>query len=227
MNALECIGAASTAHMIRQQVLVGPHALAGDLIVPAGVHALVLFAHGSGSSRHSPRNRFVAEALNGRRLGTLLFDLLSDNEGHDGANVFDIGLLARRLLQAMAWVRSRPDLNGLTLGLFGGSTGAAAALVAAAERPHDVSAVVSRGGRPDLAEAALAQVRAPTLLIVGALDAEVLAVNQQALQQLSCEKRLEVVPGATHLFEEAGTLERVADSAGEWLATHLGAPSRR
>jgi len=209
--------------MIHQQVLVGPHSLAGDLIVPAGAHALVLFAHGSGSSRHSPRNRFVAEVLHGRRLGTLLFDLLSDEEGHDGANVFDIGLLGQRLLQAMAWVRNRPDLKGLRLGLFGASTGAAAALLAAAERPYDVWAVVSRGGRPDLAGPALEQVRAPTLLIVGALDVEVLALNRQAMQQLSCEKRLEVVPRATHLFEEAGALERVAVSAGEWLATHLGA----
>jgi pimeloyl-ACP methyl ester carboxylesterase len=213
--------------MIHQQVLVGPHALAGDLDVPAGAPGLVLFAHGSGSSRHSPRNRFVAEALHGRRLGTLLFDLLSEDEGHDRTNVFDIGLLAQRLLQAMAWVRERTDLSALTLGLFGASTGAAAALVAAAERPHDVTAVVSRGGRPDLAGPALLQVRAPTLLIVGALDVEVLALNRRALQQLGCEKRLEVVPRATHLFEEAGALERVADTAGEWLSAHLTAAGAR
>jgi putative phosphoribosyl transferase len=136
--------------------------------------------------------------------------------------VFDIALLGQRLLQAMAWVRQRPDVNKLRLGLFGASTGAAAALVAAAERPLDVSAVVSRGGRPDLAGRALAQVRAPTLLLVGTLDTEVLALNREALQQLSCEKRLEVIPRATHLFEEAGTLERVAHSAGDWLARHLG-----
>ena len=213
--------------MIHQQVLVGPHALAGDLDLPAGARALVLFAHGSGSSRHSPRNRFVAEVLRGRRLGTLLFDLLSEDEGHDGANVFDIRLLAQRLLQAMAWVRERTDLSGLTLGLFGASTGAAAALVAAAERPRDVAAVVSRGGRPDLAGPALLQVRAPTLLIVGALDVEVLALNRRALQQLGCEKRLDVVPRATHLFEEAGALERVSDTASEWLSAHLTAAGAR
>jgi len=208
--------------MIEQQVLVGPHALGGELIVPRGARGLVLFAHGSGSSRHSPRNRFVAEVLHARRLGTLLFDLLSEAESRDGANVFDIGLLAQRLLQAMAWVRERSDLNGLKLGLFGASTGAAAALVAAAERPQDVSAVVSRGGRPDLAGPALTQVRAPTLLLVGSLDTEVLALNRDALRQLTCEKRLEVIPRATHLFEEAGTLERVSHSASDWLARHLG-----
>ena len=213
--------------MIHQPVLVGPHALAGDLNVPAGAPALVLFAHGSGSSRRSPRNRFVAEELRGRRLGTLLFDLLSEDEGLDRANVFDIGLLAQRLLQAMAWVRERTDLTGLTLGLFGASTGGAAALAAAAERPHDVAAVVLRGGRPDLAGLALSQVRAPTLLIVGALDVEVLALNRRALQQLGCEKRLEVVPRATHLFEEAGALERVADTAGEWFSAHLTAAGAR
>ncbi len=195
--------------------------------MPAGAPGLVLFAHGSGSSRHSPRNRFVAEALRGRRLGTLLFDLLSEDEGRDRANVFDIGLLAQLLLQAMAWVRERTDLSALTLGLFGASTGAAAALVAAAERPHDAGAVVSRGDRPDLAGPALSQVRAPTLLIVGALDVEVLALNRRALQQLGCEKRLEVVPRATHLFEEAGALERVADTAGEWLSAHLTAAGAR
>lgn len=208
---------------IRQQVLVGPHALPGDLTVPADAQALVLFAHGSGSSRRSPRNRFVAETLQGRRLGTLLFDLLSDEEGQDRAKVFDIQLLADRLQQAMAWTRERPDLKGLPMQLFGASTGAAAALVAAGARAHEVSAVVSRGGRPDLAGAALAQVRAPTLLIVGALDEDVLALNRQALQGLTCEKRVAVVPRATHLFEEAGALERVADLAGDWLATHLRA----
>ena len=208
--------------MIQEQVLVGPHALMGDLHVPAGAQGLVVFAHGSGSSRHSPRNQFVANLLHGRHLGTLLFDLLSDDEGRDGANVFDIALLSQRLLQAMAWVRARTDLKRLRLGLFGASTGAAAALVAAAERPHDVAAIVSRGGRPDLAGPALAQVRAPTLLLVGALDTEVLALNRQALRELTCEARLELVPRATHLFEEAGALERVAHSAGQWLARYLG-----
>ncbi|HEX6018382.1 MAG TPA: alpha/beta hydrolase [Burkholderiaceae bacterium] len=196
-------------------------------MVPRAAHGLVLFAHGSGSGRHNPRNRFVADVLQARRLGTLLFDLLSEAEGRDRANVFDIGLLANRLLQAMSWLRERRDLNGLRLGLFGASTGAAAALVAAAERPQEVSAVVSRGGRPDLAGPALTQVRAPTLLLVGALDAEVLALNREAARQLTCEKRLEVVPRATHLFEEAGALRRVADSAGEWLLQHLSTAAAR
>ncbi|HEU5295698.1 MAG TPA: dienelactone hydrolase family protein [Burkholderiaceae bacterium] len=213
--------------MIQQQVLIGPHALAGELALPAGGRGLVLFAHGSGSSRLRPRNRFVADLLHVQRLGTLLFDLLTDTEGRDVANVFDIALLAQRLLQAMAWVRERPDLRGLRAGLFGASTGAAAALVAAAERPHDVSAIVSRSGRPDLAGPALAKVGAPTLLLVGALDAEVLAHNRDALRQLTCEKRLEVIPRATHLFEEAGTLERAAHSACDWLASHLGAHGAR
>lgn len=207
--------------MIHEQVVVGTSALAGELIVPDGARGLVIFAHGSGSSRHSPRNRFVAESLHRRRLGTLLFDLLSEDEAGDRANVFDIGLLAKRLLQAMEWSRGTPELAGLRIGLFGASTGAAAALVAAADRPQDVSAVVSRGGRPDLAGAALAQVRAPTLLIVGGSDPEVLALNRGALRLLTCEKRLDVVPRATHLFEEAGTLGVVADSASEWFATHL------
>ncbi|MFO1221612.1 MAG: dienelactone hydrolase family protein [Burkholderiaceae bacterium] len=211
--------------LIHQQVLVGPHALAGDLVVPKAAHGLVVFAHGSG--RLGPRDRSVAEMLQARRLGTLLFDLLSETEGRDRANVFDIGLLANRLLQAMSWLRERRDLNGLRVGLFGASTGAAAALVAAAERPHEVSAIVSRGGRPDLAGPALAQVRAPTLLLVGALDAEVLALNREAARQLTCEKRLEVVPRATHLFAEAGALKRVANSAGDWLLQHLSANGAR
>ena len=221
-SVCELNGAAMVkGRMIHQQVLVGPHALSGELILPAQAIGVVLFAHGSGSSRLSPRNRYVAESLHGRRLGTLLFDLLSEAEGHDGANVFDIGLLSQRLLQAMAWVRERAELRALRLGLFGASTGAAAALVAAAERPQNVAAVVSRGGRPDLAGAALPQVRAPTLLLVGGFDAEVLALNREALRELTCEKRLEVVPRATHLFEEAGALQRVAHSAGDWFVAHL------
>lgn len=208
--------------MIQQQVLIGPHALAGDLVVPPAPCGLVVFAHGSGSSRNSARNRTVAEALHTRRLGTLLFDLLTENEAHDAANVFDIGLLARRLLQAMVWAREQPRLSGLRLGLFGASTGAAAALVAAAERPQEVSAVVSRGGRPDLAgDAVLQQVKAPTLLLVGALDSQVLALNRAAQRLLRCPNRLEVVPRATHLFEEAGALQQVAFLAGEWFGQHL------
>jgi len=213
--------------MIHQQVLVGPHALAGDLVVPKAAHGLVVFAQCSGLSRHGQRNRFVAEVLQTRRLGTLLFDLLSEPESHDRANALDVGLLCNRLLQAMSWLRERRDLNGLRLGLLGSDAGAAAALLAAVERPHEVAAVVSRGGRPDLAGPALAQVRAPTLLLVGALDAEVLALNRAAARQLTCEKRLEVVPRATHLFEEAGALRRVVDSASEWLLHHLSTAGAR
>jgi len=209
---------------IDEQVLIGPHALGGELQVPAGAHGLVVFVHGSGSSRHSPRNRMVAEVLQSRGFGTLLFDLLTEDEGHDAANVFDIGLLAKRLLQVMRWTRERDDLQGLRVGLFGASTGAAAALVAASERPLEVSAVVSRGGRPDLAGAAvLARVQAPTLLLVGALDTDVLALNHDALRALHCTKRLDVIQRATHLFEEAGALQRVADAAADWFDRHLAA----
>jgi putative phosphoribosyl transferase len=207
--------------MIQDNVVIGPHRLAGELIVPERACGLVVFAHGSGSSRLSPRNRFVAESLHRWRLGTLLFDLLTPGEADDRVNVFDIPLLAGRLLQAVQWCRARDDLLAFSIGLFGASTGAAAALVAAAERPQSVSAVVSRGGRPDLAGAALGQVRAPTLLIVGAADTEVLALNRDAYRQLVCEKRLEVVPRATHLFEEAGTLESAAHLAREWFAAYL------
>jgi putative phosphoribosyl transferase len=204
------------------QIPVGKAYLDGELAIPPGAQGIVLFAHGSGSSRHSPRNRYVAEVLQRRDLATLLFDLLTEDEAHDATNVFDIGLLTRRLLQAIAWAREDARLSSLRLGLFGASTGAAAALVAAVERPDEVSAVVSRGGRPDLAgSAALEQVQAPTLLLVGALDTEVLALNRDALRLLRCPNRLEVVPRATHLFEEAGTLQQVALSAGEWFGQHL------
>lgn len=207
---------------IDEQVLIGPHALGGELQVSAGANGLVVFVHGSGSSRHSPRNRLVAQVLQSRGFGTLLFDLLTEDEGRDAANVFDIGLLAKRLLQVMRWTRERDDLQGLRLGLFGASTGAAAALVAASERPLEVSAVVSRGGRPDLAGAAvLARVQAPTLLLVGSLDTEVLALNHDALRGLHCTKRLDVIQRATHLFEEAGALQRVADAAADWFDRHL------
>jgi pimeloyl-ACP methyl ester carboxylesterase len=199
--------------------------LPGDLVVPEGAIGLVLFAHGSGSSRHSPRNRLVAETLNSVQIGTLLMDLLTpEEETFDRATGelrFNIRLLADRLIAAIDWLRSGPAAT-LRLGLFGASTGAAAALVAAAERPEDVSAVVSRGGRPDLAAAALTRVRAPTLLIVGSLDPVVLELNQDVLDALASEKRLVVVPGATHLFEEAGALEEVARLAAEWFTRHLG-----
>lgn len=207
--------------MLHEPVEVGPGRLPGELIVPDGAAGLVLFAHGSGSSRHSPRNRFVAESLHARELGTLLFDLLSEDEGRDRANVFQIELLGQRLLEALAWVRAHPAAGTLPIGLFGASTGAAGALLAAAQRPGDVQAVVSRGGRPDLAAGALPRVRAPTLLLVGGADIDVLRLNEQAFALLECERRLELVPGATHLFEEPGTLERAAALAGDWLLSHL------
>lgn len=199
----------------------GP-ALPADLVVPEHARGLVLFAHGSGSSRRSVRNRWVARSLQQHGLATLLFDLLTEAQAQDRRKVFDIALLGQRVTEAMQWVEQRPDLAHLKLGLFGASTGAAAALVAAAQNPQRTSAVVSRGGRPDLALGVLAQVQAPTLLIVGGLDTEVLTLNRQALRALSGEKRLEVVPGATHLFEEPGALESVAVLAADWFTRHLG-----
>ena len=195
--------------------------LPGRLSLPESAIGLVLFAHGSGSSRFSPRNTFVASVLHEAWIGTLLFDLLTEQEATDRANVFDVRLLADRLLAAVRFVTEHEPTRHLPLGLFGASTGAAASLVAAAEEP-DVAAVVSRGGRPDLAGAALGRVHAPTLLIVGGDDTEVLRLNQHALAALHCEKRLSIVPGATHLFEEPGTLEEAARLAAEWCARHLG-----
>ncbi|EPH44306.1 alpha/beta family hydrolase [Streptomyces aurantiacus] len=194
--------------------------LAGDLTVPEGAPAVVMFAHGSGSSRHSPRNRSVASALREAGLGTLLFDLLTPAEEADRANVFDVDTLAARLLGATRWVRERVSVP---IGYFGASTGAAAALRAAAEDGADgsVGAVVSRGGRPDLAAPRLGDVRAPTLLIVGGQDTTVLDLNRAAQAELRCENRLEIVPGATHLFEEPGALDRVAELAREWFTRHL------
>ena len=204
-----------------ERVPVGAMALPGDLAVPAGAAALVLFAHGSGSSRRSSRNRAVAAALHRHRLATLLSDLLTESEAADRDKVFDIALLGERVVQALDTVAHRPGVAGLRIGLFGASTGAAAALVAAASRPGKVGAVVSRGGRPDLADQALSLVSAPTLLIVGGADTQVLELNRQALRRLTCNKRLEVVPGATHLFEEPGALGSVAELAAAWFATHL------
>ena len=201
---------------------IGPNRLPGSLQFPAGpVCGLVIFAHGSGSGRRSPRNRFVADELNGRGLATLLFDLLTDDEALDRRNVFDIALLARRLGEAIEWQQTVTEIAGLPTGLFGASTGAAAALVAAATREVRVGAVVSRGGRPDLAGAALPLVRAPTLMIVGGADYEVLELNREAAAQLTCEHALRVGPGATHLFEEPGTLEAAATHAADWFALHL------
>jgi putative phosphoribosyl transferase len=208
-----------------EPVRVGPLALPGDLQLPPRATSLVLFAHGSGSSRSSERNRWVAGVLQQHRLATLLFDLLSEAEAAERRNVFDIELLTQRVVQAIDWADRQAALSGLCLGLFGASTGAAAALRAAALRPGRVHAVVSRGGRPDLAAACLPRVGAPTLLIVGGADPEVLELNRQALRLLQCNKRLEVVPGATHLFEEPGALGSVAELAAGWFDTHL-APAR-
>jgi dienelactone hydrolase len=184
--------------------------------------ALVAFAHGSGSSRLSPRNREVADALTGQGIATLLFDLLTPAEEANRANVFDIPLLADRLVDAVRWLEAQPSLAKLPLGLFGASTGAAAALVAAAKLPHRVGAVVSRGGRPDLAGAALEAVRAPTLLIVGGVDFGVIELNEQALARLQGEKALEIVPGASHLFPEPGAMEAVIGHAARWFERYLG-----
>lgn len=201
--------------------------LRGSLVVPPGAVGLVLFAHGSGSGRYSPRNRAVAATLQAAGLATLLLDLLSEREEavdrYTAHLRFDIGLLARRLVTATDWVAREPGVRDLELGYFGSSTGAAAALVAAAQRPERIGAVVSRGGRPDLAGEALGRVAAPTLLIVGGEDVPVLGLNRRAMAAMSCPVRLEVVPGATHLFEEPGTLERVADLASAWFRRHLEA----
>ncbi|MEU2309002.1 phosphoribosyltransferase family protein [Streptomyces misionensis] len=200
-------------------VPAGAVRLAGRLTVPDDATGVVAFAHGSGSSRHSPRNRYVAEGLHRAGLGTLLFDLLTDAEEGDRDNVFDIPLLAGRLLAATHWLRAEPAVRGLAVGYFGASTGAAAALWAAAEgRP---AAVVSRGGRPDLAGPRLPEVTAPTLLIVGGADPLVLDLNRDAQTRLRCENRLATVPGATHLFEEPGTLDRVTELARDWFADHM------
>jgi putative phosphoribosyl transferase len=202
-------------------IQAGPVRLSGRLTVPDGSPGTVIFAHGSGSSRHSPRNRFVATVLNQAGLGTLLFDLLTPAEEVDRANVFDIELLARRLVDVTDWLRRGPDGAHKRIGYFGASTGAAAALWAAADPGADVAAVVSRGGRPDLAAPRLGAVRAPTLLIVGGDDQAVLALNRRAQAELRCENRLSVIPGATHLFEEPGTLVAAARLARDWFSQHL------
>jgi len=200
--------------------------LEGNLGVPQGAVGMVLFAHGSGSSRHSTRNRAVAAAFRQAGLGTLLFDLLSAEEEDMDARTrllrFDIALLATRLMAVLDWLGNRAETRGMPMGLFGASTGAAAALVAAARRPAVVRAVVSRGGRPDLAGAALASVQAATLLIVGERDEEVLELNRLAKEALRCESELEIVPGASHLFEEPGALEKVAQLARDWFLQKLG-----
>ena len=193
----------------------------GRLTVPQEPRGIVVFAHGSGSSRHSPRNRFVAEVLQSAGLATLLFDLLTPEEEANRANVFDIGLLADRLVEVTLWLRSARDAAGLPVGYFGASTGAGAALRAAADPRVDIFAVVSRGGRPDLAGNFLPRVQAPTLLIVGSRDQTVLDLNRQAAAAMTAPCQIAVVPGATHLFEEPGTLEQVAVLAREWFTNHL------
>ena len=201
-------------------ILLSDAALAADLAVPDEPHGAVIFVHGSGSSRRSSRNRAVAKALQRRGLATLLFDLLSVQEDQEYENRFDIPLLTRRLTAVTQWFGRQESVAGLPVGYFGASTGAAAALNAAAELGERIAAVVSRGGRPDLAMENLPAVRAPTLLIVGGDDVEVLGLNRKALAALACEKELAIVPGATHLFEEPGALEEVARLAGGWFSSH-------
>lgn len=203
-----------------QDAAGGPITLPGRLCLPTPPTGLVLFAHGSGSSRHSPRNTFVASVLHESWIGTLLFDLLTEQEATDRVNVFDVALLADRLTAALRFVAGMEATRHLPLGLFGASTGAAAALVAAGAEPR-VKAVVSRGGRPDLAGRRLRTVHCPTLLVVGEQDTDVLRLNEQALALLDCDKRLAIVPDATHLFEEPGTLAEAARLAAEWFAKHL------
>ena len=219
----------TTSHLSDPDVRipVGGAYLHGDLHLFPGTPSLVLFAHGSGSSRHSPRNKSVAQVIRDHGCGTLLFDLLtSDEEIEDSVTAalrFDIGLLAQRLVAATHWIRNHGEAGGLKIGYFGSSTGGAAALVAAAELGQEIGAVVSRGGRPDLAGPAIPCVKSPTLLIVGEYDEEVLRLNANAFGKLECEKDLKIVPGATHLFEEQGTLRIAAQLAAEWFQKHLGA----
>lgn len=210
------------------RIPAGSAHLEGELNIPPGAPGMVLFVHGSGSSRHSPRNQFVARIIRDAGIGTLLFDLLTSvEEIEDNATAalrFDIGLLADRLVAATRWAKSQPDLRPLEIGYFGSSTGGAAALVAAAQLGKDINAIVSRGGRPDLAGAALSRVQSSTLLIVGQYDEVVLGLNEKAFARLECEKALKIVPRATHLFEEQGALEQVAQLAADWFRHHLNGP---
>lgn len=212
--------------MTEVQIPAGRALLSGNLTIPDDAIALVLFAHGSGSSRHSPRNQFVARTLNRAGLGTLLFDLLTPEEEaldiYTREHRFNIGLLAERLVHATKWIRQQEASRDLRIGYFGSSTGGAAALVAAADLPEDAGAVVSRGGRPDLAGDALPRVQAPTLLIVGGNDDIVIELNEMARDQMRCEVKLEIIHGATHLFEEPGALEQVSKLASDWFSLYLG-----
>jgi putative phosphoribosyl transferase len=211
--------------VVAREIVIPPLGLEGTVCVPSCADAFVVFAHGSGSSRLSPRNKLVADALNTHGVGTLLFDLLSPDEESERANVFDIALLAERLVAAVLWLDHDPEIPRLPLGLFGASTGAAAALVAAARLGGRVGAVVSRGGRPDLAGDTLHKVKAPTLLIVGGDDPAVIELNAQAMIQLAGPKALKIVPGATHLFPEPGALEAVIEHAVHWFDRHLRLPA--
>lgn len=224
MNALPAISTIPSPAPV--QIPTGFADLKGDLEVPLHAPGLVLFVHGSGSSRHSPRNQFVAKIIRAAGLGTLLFDLLTEKEEQQDTSTgtlrFDIGLMAMRLLSVTRWVQNHPPTRGLKLGFFGGSTGAAAALMAAADLGSQIAAVVSRGGRPDLAGDALLHVLSPTLLIVGGYDERVLCLNHEAFEKLRCEKEFRVVPRATHLFEEPGRLEQVAQLSAHWFTSHMG-----
>jgi putative phosphoribosyl transferase len=215
--------------MIHQEtavkIPVGSVVVEGNLTVPSGAKGVVLFAHGSGSSRFSPRNRCVAKFFNAQKIGTLLFDLLTNEEDQEDIETaeyrFNINLLAERLIGATEWLKKDPDTKNIVFGYFGASTGAAAALIAAAKLPNDIAAVVSRGGRPDLAANYLPRVVAPTLLLVGSLDTVVIELNRQAMEQMSAEKKLVIIPGATHLFEEPGKLEEVAKLSTDWFLRYL------
>ena len=213
--------------MSEVQIHAGRAVLSGNLNIPENANALVLFAHGSGSSRHSPRNQFVARTLNDVGLATLLFDLLTQEEEEIDTQTrelrFNIHLLAERLVHATKWAKQQEETRDLRIGYFGSSTGGAAALVAAVDLPQDIGAVVSRGGRPDLAGEALPKVKAPTLLIVGGNDDIVIELNEQARDKMRCEVKLEIIPGATHLFEEPGALEKVAQLASDWFSLRLSA----
>lgn len=205
-----------------KEVTVGLSELPGTLVIPSAARGLVIFAHGSGSSRLSPRNRHVADVLNERGYATLLFDLLSETEASDRRNVFDVAFLARRVELAVNWAaEEEPETADLAIGLFGASTGAAAALIAAAALGPGISAVVSRGGRPDLAREVLGRVTAPTLLIVGGDDVGVIELNELAARQMTCARRLQIVPGAGHLFEEPGALDQVIELAMAWYDQYL------
>ncbi len=223
MHAASEDPAGTTGNSHVEEIAVPPLGLGGTLTIPHGALGIVLFAHGSGSSRFSPRNTYVASALNDAGVGTLLFDLLTEAEGEDRRRVFDIPLLAERLAGATEWLADQGSVRDLPLAYFGSSTGAAAALVASCRTDRPIAAIVSRGGRVDLAGADIPRVAPPTLMIVGGDDTGVLALNEDAARMMTCECRIEIVPGASHLFEEPGALERVVELARDWFAAHLRA----